>query len=108
MEDEFKRLREAYLPETMLAYIAVLRYGGTVLTRDFLMQCMDISASIAEDGSDLLDLFLTTGRMQDLVNALALASKDLLLLTSQKQGQNSRSKKLRMKGWTQELWSVKP
>ncbi len=79
-----------------------------MLTRDFLLECMDMSALIAEEGSDLLDLFMTTSRLQDLVDALALASKDLLLLTSQKQSQGSRSKKLRMKGWTQELWSVKP
>jgi hypothetical protein len=107
-EAEFKQLREAYLPETLLAYITTLQFGGNALTRDFLMECMEISALVAEDGSDLLDIFMTTGRMGELVEVLALASKALLLITSEKQSQGSRSKKMRVKGWTQELWSVKP
>ena len=107
-EAEFQKLREAYLPETLLAYITTLQFGGNALTRDFLMECMEISALVAEDGSDLLDIFMTTGRMGELVEVLALTSKALLLITSEKQRQSSRSKKMRVKGWTQELWSVKP
>jgi len=69
---------------------------------------MDLSALVAVEDSDLLDVFLKTGRMQELVEAFALASKSLLLVTSAKQSTGSRSKKTRAKGWTQELWSVKP
>ena len=79
-----------------------------MLTRDFLMECMEISALVAEEGSDLLDLFVKTGRMQELIDVIASASKALLLITSEKQSQGSRSKKIRVKGWTQEIWSVKP
>jgi nuclear pore complex protein Nup107 len=69
---------------------------------------MDLSALMADEESDLLQLFMKTGRMQELVEAFALASKTLLLITSAKQTPASRSKKMRVKGWTQELWSVKP
>jgi nuclear pore complex protein Nup107 len=69
---------------------------------------MDLSALVAAEDSDLLDLFVKTGRMQELVEAFALASKELLILTSQKQGSGTKSKKLRAKGWTPELWTVKP
>lgn len=72
------------------------------------MECMDLSALVAAQESDLLDLFIKTGRMQELVEAFALAGKELLILTSQKQGSGSKSKKLRAMGWTPELWSVKP
>ena len=107
---EFKLLREAYLPETLLAYIVSLQFAGNVLTRDFLMECMQISALIAEENSDLLKPFIETGRMQELVEALAMASKSLLLITSARQASGSRSssKKMRLKGFTQSLWNVKP
>ncbi|KAG4427709.1 hypothetical protein IFR05_016806 [Cadophora sp. M221] len=107
-EAQLKLLREAYLPETVLAYIAVLHIGGTTLTRDFLMECMDLSATIAGEDSDVLDVFAKTGRMQELVEAFAFVSKDLLVLTAQKATPGSRGKKLRRKGFTPELWSVKP
>jgi len=103
-------LREAYLPETLLAYIVSLQFAGNVLTRDFLMECMELSALIAEEDSDLLKLFIETGRMSELVEALAMASKSLLLVTSARQASGARtsSKKMRLKGFTQSLWNVKP
>lgn len=107
-EAQFKLLRQAYLPETVLAYVATLQFAGIALTRDFLMECMELSALVAEEDSDILDLFMKTGRLPDLVKAFAAASKSLLLLTSAKRIPASRSKKVRMKGYTQELWSVKP
>ncbi|KAE9376803.1 hypothetical protein N431DRAFT_401256 [Stipitochalara longipes BDJ] len=110
LQMEFKLLREAYLPETLLAYIVSLQFAGNVLTRDYLMECMELSALIAEENSDLLKLFIETGRMQELVEALAMASKSLLLVTSARQASGSRSssKKMRLKGFTQSLWNVKP
>lgn len=67
---------------------------------------MEFSTLVADEDSDLLGVFMSTGHMQELVEALAFSSKNLLLVTSQKPG-SSRSKKLRMKGWTHELWGVK-
>ncbi|RFU29997.1 hypothetical protein B7463_g6333, partial [Scytalidium lignicola] len=106
-EEEFLLLRDAYLPETILAYICTLQYAGGVLTRDFLMDCMDLSALIATEGSDLFDLFIKTGRTQELIEMFAQASKELLIITSDKQGSKSTSKRLRAKGWRQDLWNVK-
>ena len=104
---EFKQLREVYLPETLLAYISVLKFGGSALTRDFLMECMDLAAVVADEDSDLLELFTKTGRMEELVEAFASASKSLMMITSAKQGTTSRSKKRRVKGWKQEVWTVR-
>ncbi|KAF4631550.1 hypothetical protein G7Y89_g6588 [Cudoniella acicularis] len=106
-EEEFTLLREAYIPETILAYITTLHISGWALTRDFLMDSMDLAAVMAEEDSDLLQLFKKTGRMQELVEAFAAASKNLLFITSNKKTTGSTSKKLRVKGWTPELWSVK-
>lgn len=72
------------------------------------MECMDLAALVAEEDSDLLQLFEKTGRMPELVEAFTAASKNLLYITSEKRSAGSKSKKMRVKGWTQELWSVKP
>jgi len=103
---EFKKVREAYLPETILAYITLLHFGGRHLTRDYLMESMELSSLIAEDGSDLLDLFTKTRRLEELVQILALCSKSLLVASSLPKNKRSRSKKLRMIGRTQGLWNV--
>lgn len=106
-EEKFRPLRETYLPETILAYIRVLEFAGRILTRDFLMECMDMAGAIADEESDLLTVFTDTGRIQELVRVLTYASKTLLLISSAKSSAASRSKKLRAKGWTHELWSVR-
>jgi len=92
----------------ILAYIKTLQFAGCVLTRNFLMECMDLTALMAEEKSDVLQLLQKTGRMQDLVHAFADASKTLLLISSEKKGTRSRGKTARSKGWEQDLWSVKP
>jgi nuclear pore complex protein Nup107 len=70
------------------------------------MECMDLSALIAAEDSDLLELFMKVGRMQELVEAFAYTGKSLLLITAAK-GSSSKSKKIRTRGWTPELWTVK-
>lgn len=101
-------MRDAYLPETILAFIATLQFGGTTLTRDFLLECMELSALVAAEGSDLLELFTKTARLKELVEAFAQASKTLLITSSSKKRGVMRSKKMKTRGWTQELWTVKP
>lgn len=103
---DLRRLREAYLPETLLAYIITLQFAGQHLSREFLLECMEFATMVADEDFDLLGVFVSTGHIQELVEALAFSSKNLVLVTSQKPG-SSRSKKYRMKGWTHDLWSVK-
>ena len=95
------------MPETILAYISILQFAGETLTRDFLMECMDLASLIATEGSDLMDVFVKTKRLQDLVEAFAMASKNLLIETSSKSGVVKQSKKLRARGWSHQLWSIK-
>lgn len=94
------------MPETILAYMSTLQLAGEILTRELLMECMDLSAVIAAEDSDLLELFSSTGRMQELIEAFAFAGKSLVILTSARSNSGSRSKKLRLRGWTPELFSV--
>ncbi|KAH8592421.1 107-domain-containing protein [Bisporella sp. PMI_857] len=106
---EFQQLREAYLPETILAYVLALQLGGRTLTRDLLMETMELSTLIADEDSDLLALFVKLKRLPELVDVLTIASKALLITNAgQKKQTGSKGKKLRQRGWTPDIWSVKP
>ncbi|RDW71956.1 hypothetical protein BP5796_07990 [Coleophoma crateriformis] len=107
-DDEFALLREAYLPETILAYISILKFAGYALTRQFLLECMELSTLIAAEDSDLLEPFEKSGRVQELVEAFASASKLLLTSTSgKKSASKSGTKKLKAKGWENQIWNIK-
>ena len=106
-EPEFKLLREAYLPEIILAYDSIMHFAGLVLSRDNFLECMDLSAIIAADDSDLADLFVRKGRMRELVAAFAENSRALLFANMPgKSRTGTNSKKLRTLGWTRELWNI--
>jgi len=108
-EPEFILLRETYLPEIILAYDSVLHFAGFVLSRDNFLECMDLSAIIAAEDSELADLFLRKGRMRELVAAFAENSRALLSANMPGKGRTgNNSKKLRTLGWTRELWNIKP
>ncbi|KAG9246312.1 107-domain-containing protein [Calycina marina] len=107
---EHELLREAYLPEVVLGYISVLQVGGLSLTRDYLMECMELSTIIADEDSDILALFIKQSRVEELAEAFARASKTLLLADSSvgKKQSSSKGKRLRQKGWTSSIWKVTP
>ncbi|EGR50589.1 uncharacterized protein TRIREDRAFT_75758 [Trichoderma reesei QM6a] len=105
---EMQEIRAAYLPETILAYISALHFAGTGLSRDNLLECMELAARIAERESDLKDAFSEARRMTELVEALAACSKALAIATGDKRPSGSSSKRQqRESGWSRDLWSVK-
>lgn len=105
---EFAHMREAYLPDTIIAYVAALQYAGSCLTRENLLEAMDLAATIARKDSDLVDLFMKTGRMKELVEAFASCSKALAVHAAdgKKEGRTS-AKKIKDMGWSRDLWTVK-
>ncbi|KAH6895152.1 nuclear pore protein 84/107 [Thelonectria olida] len=107
-DEELQELRQAYLPETIMAYVSTLHFAGTGLSRDHLLECMELAAVIAERNSDLSTVFVEAGRMKELVEAFAACSKALAISTGEKRTVGSGSKKLREMGWSRDLWSVKP
>ncbi|KAL7794516.1 nuclear pore protein 84/107 [Trichoderma ceciliae] len=104
---ELRDIRAAYLPETVLAYISALHFAGTGLSRDNLLECMELAALVAERESDLKDAFVDAKRMTELVEAFAACSKALAIATGEKRPSGSGSKRLREMGWSRDLWSVK-
>lgn len=114
-EHEFAQLRETYLPDAIIAYVAALQYAGGQLTRENLLESMDLAATIAERDSDIAALFIRTGRMKELVEAFASCSKALVAEPEKEKKKTSKTgkagqtsaKKMREMGWSKELWSVK-
>ncbi|KAF4967625.1 hypothetical protein FZEAL_10509 [Fusarium zealandicum] len=102
-DEELLQLRQAYLPETILAYVSALHFAGTGLSRDNLLECMELAAIIAERNSDLSTSFVTAGRMKELVEVFAACSKALAISTGEKRAGGSSSKKLREMGWSRDL-----
>lgn len=106
--EEFTQLRRIYLPETVLAYISSLHFAGTTATRDNLMECMELAAQIADKEGDVAAEFVKAGRMKELVEAFASASKALAIWTGEKKASaQANTKKNREMGWSRELWSIK-
>ena len=102
-------LREAYIPETVLAYISCLHFAGTSLSRDSLLECMELSAVVAEKDSDVCYEFKKAGRLKELFESFTSCSKALAIWNSdaKKGHHNTNSKKMRELGWSRELWSIK-
>lgn len=107
-DKDFGVLRQAYIPETVMAFVSSLHFIGTSLTRDNLLECMELAAIIAEKGSDVAKEFIACGRMKELLEAFASCSKALAIWTSDKKSSQPSSKKMREMGWSRELWTVKP
>ncbi|POS80389.1 hypothetical protein DHEL01_v201199 [Diaporthe helianthi] len=108
-DDDFTQLRETYLPETIIAFVAALQYAGGTLTRDNMLEAMELAATIAGNDSDIAALFVKTGRMKELVEAFASCSKALAIQSADhKKGTHTSAKKMREMGWSRELWTVKP
>jgi nuclear pore complex protein Nup107 len=108
VDKDLHDIRSAYLPETVLAYVSTLHFAGTCLSRDNLLECMELAAVIAEKDSDIAASFVRAGRMKELVEAFASCSGALAIATGEKKGATSSSKKLREMGWSRDLWSVRP
>lgn len=99
-------LREAYLPEVLLAYNSVLHFAGHAISRELLLQSMEFAASVAAQGSDVAACFISAGRMRELVDALAITSK--AILKANEQGSKvHKGRKKASHGESLNLWTVK-
>ncbi|KAI8629091.1 nuclear pore protein 84/107 [Xylariaceae sp. FL1651] len=106
-DEDFIYLRDVYLPETIIGYVSVLHFAGTSLSRDNLLECMELAAIIARKDADVAAVLMKAGRMKEIVEGFANCSKALAISGNEKKGPGGSSKKLREMGWTRELWSVK-
>ncbi|CAJ2513460.1 Uu.00g015790.m01.CDS01 [Anthostomella pinea] len=106
-DEDFVYLRDAYLPETIIGYVCVLHFAGTSLSRENLLECMELASIVAKKDADVAPVLMKSGRMKELIQGFANCSKALAISGSDKKGSGGSSKKMRELGWTRELWSVK-
>ncbi|MCJ1354505.1 MAG: Nucleoporin nup84 [Icmadophila ericetorum] len=77
-DPELPRIRTACLPSTLLAYISTLNFDAHALSREMLLKCMDVAALIAAPDSDMVETFMESKRMAELVDALAVTSLNIV------------------------------
>lgn len=85
--EDLTAIRNTLLPEIIIAYAVMLYSAGSLISRDCLLESMDLSTVIANEkgGNDgkqpngLVECFVKAGRMRELVNIFALTSKTMLV-----------------------------
>ncbi|RKF56925.1 Nucleoporin NUP84 [Golovinomyces cichoracearum] len=107
IRDQLILIRQAYLPETILAYITTLQIAGILLSREFLLKAMEVSSILAAEGSDTLDILVKTGYLKEIVDNLARASKSLLDCWSNRKSMKTTSPRLERNKRKLKLWNVK-
>jgi nuclear pore complex protein Nup107 len=100
-------LREAYLPEIILAYDTILHFAGLYISRDNFLEALNLATMIASEGADFVELFLKTGKMKDLVESLAGDSAALLFSTGPGKQNRKPTKKIKERGWLRDIWRIR-
>ena len=112
---EVARIRCTYIPEVVIAYNTVLHAAGNLITRECLLESMQLSVTIAtgkepqerrgneEDVNGLEESFVQAGRMRELVTSFALTSKVMLMLKAE--GKRWKPKKDR-EGKDLGIWEI--
>jgi len=97
-----RKIRNHYIPECVLAYNNVLYFAGHAISRQYMVECMDLAQMVAQSGT-LTNAFVESGRMRELVTAFALDSQALLQANEQAAGGKTKKGK-KDKGL--EIWQV--
>lgn len=93
-------IRNHYLPECVLAYNSVLYFAGHGISRNWLVECMNLAQVVATNDT-LTNAFVASSRMRELVRAFALSSQALLHA-------NEVGSKKGKKDEAIEIWQVRP
>ncbi|KAF2708833.1 nuclear pore complex protein-like protein Nup107 [Pleomassaria siparia CBS 279.74] len=101
-------IRKAYYPEMVIAYICVAQTAGFFIQRDYIVKAMDIANMVADADKEWLQvLFMKTGRMTELVDTLALASRAMLRLSDLGDAKKLSAKKRGSRGESLRAWDLK-
>ncbi|KAL8739074.1 MAG: hypothetical protein Q9181_000256 [Wetmoreana brouardii] len=95
---QLEQIRNSCLPEVLLAYVAVLNYSAHYLSREYLLKALELATAIAAKDSDLTGCFVTTGRMPELMDVLALTSTTMLV--AEEYGRSNKKVSAKMALWS--------
>jgi hypothetical protein len=88
-------IRQAYLPDIILAYNGAITFAAEFLGPETLLQSLDLANIIADDKNTVLaEAFISTGRMEELVTSLALSSRQMLKINQGISATEKRAVKL--------------
>ena len=100
-------LFRAYYPEVVLAYLSVLLSGSFFIHRDSATKAMDLATVVADQEREWLQTaFLQTGRMTELVDALAFTGRAMLKLGEHDAGKTKKGGKRGSRGETLRIWDL--
>lgn len=87
--EDLNYIRNNYIAELVIAYISTLHTAGSIISREHLLDAMDLANAIAEgkgangelaETNGLEECFAQAGRMRELVECFALISKTMLVM----------------------------
>lgn len=100
-------LKKIYIPEIVLTYISIVQAAAYFTNRDLATKAMEIAVLVADEERDWVQrVFLETGRMTELVGALAEVSKAMLRLNEHETKGKVGSKKRGHRGETLKIWDL--
>lgn len=100
-----------FLPEIILAYLSVLLVAGQYVSRDNVLESMNLAVKIGESDA-LTEVFVRAGLMRELVNALAIMSRAVLKANENSKewkfgrGKGRRRGRGRAREERTDLWSI--
>ena len=104
-------VRAAHLPNIVLAYISALYFSGHHISREILLNIMSLAIDVAADGSPVQAVFVETGSMSRLMDALAVGSFGIARAEEQMAKQRGAGKGKRgkpgPKGENLDIWKMK-
>ena len=107
-DEDLTIIRNHYLPECIFAYNSALYFAGHAISRQHLVQCMELAQHVAKNDT-LTDAFVQSKRMQELVTVFALDSQ-ALLRANEHGGVNKAGRKQRAQvgehGGRADIWQV--
>ena len=86
----------------ILAYHTALYTSGHILSRDILVQCLNLATTVAGSPT-LTEAFIESKRMGELVDVFALSSQEIASIKDMKP---SSSKKRVLRGASLDIWKV--
>jgi lipid A disaccharide synthetase len=77
---DLHHIKHAYLPSILLAYNGALTFASSIVGPEILLKSLELANLLADSelNSDLTSVIVEAGRMQDLVESLALSQTRLI------------------------------
>lgn len=95
-------IREAYLPEMLIAYVSALHAGGGFVSRELLLDALELAVEIARN-DELVRCFVVKKRTAELADVFARVNRTLLRIN---EGSSHTRARDRRTGRTMALWDV--